>query len=76
MVGETAIATFIRELSEAGEECRYCEFLSHCRGYFKWPERDYSCEGVRRIFRTLKNAAQELKRDYVASLERTGENKT
>jgi hypothetical protein len=76
MIGETAIAAFIRELPEASEECPGCEFLPHCRGYFKWPERDYSCEGVKRMFGALKNAAHELKRDYVSSLERTREDKT
>ena len=76
IIGEIAIATVIRTLPEESEECPDCEFLPHCRGYFKWPERDYSCKGVKEIFRTLKNAAKGLKKDYVASLERAGENKT
>ena len=68
MIGEIAIATFIRELPEVSEECPGCEFHPHCRGYFKWPKRDYSCQGIKRIFRALKNGAEELKRDCVASL--------
>ncbi len=76
IIGETTIATFIRELPEASEECPDCEFLPHCQGYFKWPERNYSCGLVRRMFGALKNAAEELKKDYVASLERGRENKT
>jgi len=76
MIGESAIGLLTRQLPEAGEECSGCEFLPHCRGYFKWPERDYSCEGAKRMLGALKNAAHELKTDYASSLERTGENKT
>ena len=76
VIGETAISSFIRELPEASGECPDCEFLPHCQRYFKWPERNYSCELVKRVFRTLKNAAEELKKDSVASLGRAGEDKT
>ena len=75
MTGGAAIATFLQEVPEAREGCPDCEFLLHCRGYFKWPQKDYPCELVIRIFRILKNAAGELKKDYIASLERPGENK-
>jgi hypothetical protein len=74
LLGEMAVATFLRELPGKSAECPDCDFLAPCGGYFKWPERDYSCAGVKRIFRTLKKAAKELREDYAASLERTGEN--
>lgn len=48
-------------------ECDTCEFLSTCGGYFKWPDPQYSCDGVKRIFTTINEAAAELRKD-VASL--------
>lgn len=46
-----------------GIECDTCEFLDRCGGYFKWPDRDFSCEGVKTIFATLSAAAVELRED-------------
>lgn len=69
ITGETASEDCIRNLVEESAECLDCEFLPHCRGCYKWPQKDYSCEGVKRIFQTLKRAARELKEDYAASLE-------
>lgn len=51
-----------RVLSPAAE-CSSCEFFLNCGGYFKWPNPDYSCEGIRRVFRRLRNAALELHDD-------------
>ena len=44
-------------------ECSSCEFFLNCGGYFKWPERDFSCEGIKRVFRRLRHAAFELHDD-------------
>jgi len=27
-------------------ECCNCEFFENCGGYFKWPNKDYKCDGV------------------------------
>jgi hypothetical protein len=51
-------------------ECHECEFRDRCRGYFKFPDRDYNCDGVKRLFRTLAQTAHELKAD-LASFETT-----
>ena len=51
------------ELIAEGGECRSCEFLWCCSGYFKWPDRKYRCDCVKAIFRTLKESAGELRRD-------------
>ncbi|MCB1778186.1 MAG: hypothetical protein KDI50_12200, partial [Candidatus Competibacteraceae bacterium] len=48
-------------------ECRNCEFLRHCGGYFKWPRRDYDCVGVKQLFSELRNAAIELRNDLEAA---------
>lgn len=53
----------IEHVLAASEDCRNCEFLSSCGGYFKWPQRDYDCAGVQRLFSELRNAAAELRCD-------------
>ena len=66
---ETAVAVdadldaWIAQLLATADECRNCEFLTSCGGYFKWPRRDYDCVGVRRLFGLLRDAAAELRRD-------------
>lgn len=54
------------EQTLAAAECRTCEFLKSCGGYFKWPDRDYDCVGVKRVFGLLRAAAAELRRDLEA----------
>jgi hypothetical protein len=44
-------------------ECSSCEFFLNCGGYFKWPDRDFSCQGIKRVFRRLRDAAFELHDD-------------
>jgi hypothetical protein len=48
--------------------CAGCRFFRNCRGYFKWPARDYCCDGVKAVMGTLLEAAEELRRD-VASFQ-------
>ena len=70
------VFTFVQETQNgpAGEEgeCAGCEFLRHCRGYFKWPLREYRCDGVKALLRTLRGAAEELRTD-IASFQSQGE---
>ena len=47
----------------AETECDTCEFFDRCGGYFKWPNRDFDCEGVKGLFATLRAAAVELRTD-------------
>ncbi len=48
-------------------ECDTCDFFSACRGYFKWPDSGYNCDGVKSIFATIDTEAAEL-RENVASI--------
>jgi hypothetical protein len=48
-------------------ECAECAFFACCRGYFKWPRRDYDCRGVKALFETLWQAADELRADLAAA---------
>lgn len=52
-------------LADQGECCR-CDFVQQCRGYFKWPRKDYRCDGVKSVLQTLKNAADQLKDDLAS----------
>lgn len=54
---------FKEELVAARGECSRCEFLENCFGYFKWPIREYRCDGVKGLFQALKEAAHQLKSD-------------
>lgn len=60
---DAGLASWIDQVLAVSEECRACEFRQNCGGYFKWPHRDYDCAGVKRLFRTLRDAADELRRD-------------
>lgn len=44
-------------------ECDTCKYFDCCGGYFKWPEREFCCTGVKTLFRTIREAAVELKSD-------------
>ncbi len=55
-------------LAEQGECCG-CEFWLRCGGYFKWPRREFACDGVKAIFHNLREAADELRKDVAAYSE-------
>jgi hypothetical protein len=44
-------------------ECDDCEFFDRCGGYFKWPNANFSCEGVKTLFATIRSAAAQLHED-------------
>lgn len=50
----------------SGEECATCNFFPECAGYFKWPNADFSCEGIKRVFDKLHSAAHELQDDLAS----------
>ncbi len=64
------VASFIKEFTAAllseKQECGDCAFFESCAGYFKWPRREYRCDGVKALFRTLQAAAEELRADLDA----------
>lgn len=62
----TFLDRFQADLLDHGAECSRCEYFPVCGGYFKWPNAAYRCDGVQRIFRTLRDAAGELRQDAVA----------
>jgi hypothetical protein len=55
-----SVAAFRDELLAAGAECRGCDWLAVCHGYFKWPNPTYTCGGVKQLLADLRVAAGEL----------------
>ena len=53
-------------------ECDSCEFLETCGGYFKWPNKEFDCEGVKTLFSRLNLAAGRLRNDLVSFQELSG----
>lgn len=60
---DSGLGVWIDQVLAAGEECRTCEFRQSCGGYFKWPRQNYDCAGVKQLFGTLRDAADELRHD-------------
>ena len=52
-----------RNLLADSLECARCDFRRSCAGYFKWPDRTYSCTGIRQLLRNLAQAVDEIKQD-------------
>ncbi|GBC62079.1 hypothetical protein DENIS_3042 [Desulfonema ishimotonii] len=48
---------------EQAGECLGCRFFSHCAGFFKHPDPDFSCAGVLSLLDTLRAAAEEIRED-------------
>jgi hypothetical protein len=57
------VENHLKSLVEQGVECATCPWQQSCRGYFKWPDPTYSCEGVKELFSVIKAAADEIGRD-------------
>jgi len=67
--GGKPVTRFMEELADdiaSGNECAGCEFVVNCHGYFKRPRKEYRCDGIREVLRTLKDAAGELRRDLAS----------
>jgi hypothetical protein len=82
MVSQRFAGNYLKDKAGAGEqafalpgeksECDTCEFFACCGGYFKWPDKEFSCEGVKTLFGTLNGAAEELRTDVNAFLVSQG----
>ena len=62
-VAEADLQRWIDQVLATATDCRRCEFLRSCGGYFKWPQQNYNCAEVRRLFGKIRAAAVELRRD-------------
>lgn len=53
----------LKSLIAQGAECAACPWQKPCRGYFKWPDPDYSCEGIKGLFASIEKAGTDIRRD-------------
>jgi hypothetical protein len=60
------VENHLKSLVEQGAECATCPWQLSCRGYFKWPDPAYSCEGVKELFSIIQAAADEIGRDLAS----------
>jgi hypothetical protein len=60
------VENHLKSLLEQGAECATCPWQESCRGYFKWPDRAYSCEGIKDLFSIIQAAADEMARDLAS----------
>jgi hypothetical protein len=67
------LAEYQRELLTEQTECDGCEFFEHCGGYFKWPDKEYDCAGVKTLLGAHREAARELRGDVEAYVATQGE---
>ncbi|HSI83053.1 MAG: hypothetical protein ACAI35_01195 [Candidatus Methylacidiphilales bacterium] len=61
------VSDHMNSLLAEGAECATCEWQEPCGGYFKWPDRNYSCRGVRHLFAGLHAASREMAADLADS---------
>jgi len=69
------LETFITKILVEKGECNKCEFINTCYGYFKWPQKEYDCENVKALLKTMKEAADELRKDLAAYHRPSGEDR-
>jgi hypothetical protein len=65
------VPVFLAGLIQREAECAACPWQGFCQGYFKWPDPEYSCADVKRLFFRLRAAAEEIEKDlstYAAEL--------
>ena len=60
------VENHLKSLLEQGAECATCPWQQSCRGYFKWPDRAYSCQGIKDLFSTIQGAVDEMARDLAS----------
>jgi hypothetical protein len=60
---ESFVENRLQTLLDERAECASCPWQQVCRGYFKWPDPAYSCEGVKRLFSRIDAAAAEIEKD-------------
>jgi hypothetical protein len=61
----------LKSLLKQGAECATCPWQESCRGYFKWPDPAYSCEGIKDLFSVIQAAADEMARDLASCVLQT-----
>ena len=56
----------LKSLIAQGGECASCPWQQPCRGYFKWPDPTYSCEGIKELFSSIQTAGNEIRKELAS----------
>jgi hypothetical protein len=62
LVPEEFVANRFNHLIASGSECAACPWQEICQGYFKWPDANYSCAGIKLLFSKLEQTTAEMQR--------------
>jgi hypothetical protein len=60
------VENWLKGLIAQGGECAACPWQQPCRGYFKWPDPAYSCEGIKELFSSIQTAGNEIRRELAS----------
>ena len=60
------VENHFNSLVAQGTECADCAWQQPCRGYFKWPDPAYSCEGIKRLFSNIQAAGDEIRKELAS----------
>ena len=60
------VENHLSRLIAQGAECAACPWQRPCRGYFKWRDPTYSCEGVKQLFFSIQTAANAIRQDLAS----------
>jgi len=63
---DSTLADLQARLAGRDTECRGCAYRAYCGGFFKWPDPDYRCTGVRKLLGAMDSAIGELGEDLAA----------
>jgi hypothetical protein len=66
---DTFVADLQSEMLSEKAECNDCRYFMYCGSYFKWPRKTYRCTGVRSLFSTLDEAAQEMQGEITVMMQ-------
>lgn len=56
----------LARLVDQGAECATCHWQTLCAGYFKSPDPEYDCAGVKGLLARIESAADEIGRDLAS----------
>jgi hypothetical protein len=56
----TSVESHFKSLVAENAECSACPWQRICAGYFKWPDPEYVCSGVKQLFSAIQEAAKEM----------------
>ena len=60
------VENWLKGLIAQEGECAACPWQQPCRGYFKWPDPAYSCQGIKGLFSSIQAAGNEIRKELAS----------